>query len=121
MGPGFWGGHIAVNGESGSCEEKGLEGQCYRWMTYVCESVHGTASGEGLADAFGVPCQAAGGEATRALGRRGGSGEGSKGRQGSSEAEHCEWCLFGVRLDRDFFFLSLSNEGVDGPVSGIKE
>lgn len=90
-------------------------------MTYVSESVHGAASGEGLADALGVPCQAAAGEATGALGCWGSCGEGSEGREGGGDAEHCESGVFGMILDREFFCLRLSNESVDGPVSGIKE
>lgn len=79
----------AGNGYLNPVMEWGLEGQCYG-VTYVSESVHGAASSEGLADALSVPCQAAAGEATGALGCWGSCGEGSEGREGGGDAEHCE-------------------------------
>lgn len=59
-------------------------------MTYVSDGDHGAAGGEGRADALGVPRQATAGEATGALGCRGGCGEGGEGRKGGGDAEHCE-------------------------------
>lgn len=99
---------------------KGPRGR-HRWVTYVSEAGHGAAGSEGLADALGVPCQAAAGDATGALGGWGRGGEGGQGREGSSDAEHCELGVFWDEIRSEVFFLRLSNESVDGPVSGIKE
>lgn len=89
-------------------------------MTYVSEGGHGAASGEGRADALGVPCQAAAGDATGALGRGGGCGKGGKGRKGSCDAEHCEWCLLEMRLDREFFFFVFQTRVSMAQFRGLK-
>lgn len=70
-------------------EGKGLGGPHW-WVTYVSEAGHGATGGEGLADALGVPCQAAAGDTAGALGGWGSCGEGGQGREGSSDAEHRE-------------------------------
>lgn len=90
------------------------------WVTYVSEGVHGAAGGEGRADALGVPCQAAAGEATGFLGCWGSCGEGGEGRQGGCDAEHCEWCLLEMRLDREFFFFVFQTRVSMAQFRGLK-